>query len=132
MSLFQDRAGTLWIGTALGLYRLHEGAGAPPFTTPFDVESSEVTALAEDRTGALWAGTSNGLYRRLANGQVEHYTVSEGLPASDVNALLAEGRVSWLGDPPAPSQPERQDRDLDRAVARVRALFGAADAPTRR
>lgn len=46
--------------------------------------------------------------------------------------LLAEGRVSWLGDPPAPSQPEQQDRDLDRAVARVRALFGAADAPTRR
>jgi uncharacterized protein len=46
--------------------------------------------------------------------------------------LLAEGRVSWLGDVPAPRQPAPQDRDVDRAVARVRALFGAPDANTPR
>jgi hypothetical protein len=44
--------------------------------------------------------------------------------------LLAEGRVSWLGDPPARHPPPRQDRDLDRAVARVRGLFEAPDANT--
>jgi mitochondrial fission protein ELM1 len=44
--------------------------------------------------------------------------------------LLAEGRVSWLGDSPAPHQPPPQDRDVDRAVARVRALFGASDENT--
>jgi mitochondrial fission protein ELM1 len=44
--------------------------------------------------------------------------------------LLAEGRVSWLGDPPAPHPPELRDGDLDRAVARVRTLFVAPEATT--
>jgi mitochondrial fission protein ELM1 len=46
--------------------------------------------------------------------------------------LLAEGRVTWLGEPPPPHQPRPQDCDVDRAVARVRALFGAPDAKTPR
>ena len=98
MSLLLDRAGTLWVGTGLGLYQLRESSGVPSFSTPLDLTSSEVTAMTEDRTGALWVGTGNGLYRRLASGQIERYTVREGLPANDVNALLADrhGRL-WIG-----------------------------------
>ena len=98
MSLFLDRAGTVWVGTAQGLYQLQAGAGAPSFTKLLDLESFEVTAMTEDRAGTLWVGTGNGVYRRLANGQVEHYSVKEGLPANDVQAILADrqGRL-WIG-----------------------------------
>jgi signal transduction histidine kinase/ligand-binding sensor domain-containing protein len=97
MSLFLDRAGTVWVGTAGGLYQLQAGAGAPSFTKLLDLESFEVTAMTEDRAGTLWVG-GNGVYRRLANGQVEHYGVKEGLPANDVQAVLADrqGRL-WIG-----------------------------------
>ena len=98
LSLFLDRSGTVWVGTALGLYQVKQAAGAPSFAAPFDVERNEVTSLAEDSTGALWAGTGNGVYRRLANGRLEHYTVRDGLPANDVQTILADrhGRV-WIG-----------------------------------
>jgi len=98
MSLFLDRAGTVWVGTAFGLYELHHGGGAPSFTRFFEVESNEVTAMTEDLTGALWVATGNGVYRRRANRQIERYTVREGLPANDVQAILRDrhGRV-WVG-----------------------------------
>jgi len=44
--------------------------------------------------------------------------------------LLAAGRVSWLGDQPAPHHPGPPHWDLDRAVARVTALFAAPTATT--
>ena len=78
MSLFLDRAGTIWVGTAQGLYQLHAGAGAPSFTKLLDLESFEVTAMTQDKAGTLWVGTGNGVYRRLANGQVEHYSIEKG------------------------------------------------------
>jgi ligand-binding sensor domain-containing protein/signal transduction histidine kinase len=68
-SLFEDRSGTLWIGT--------EGGGLERFdrdtesfshyrNDPEDVtsiSSDTVKAIAEDRDGILWIGTQNGLNR---------------------------------------------------------------------
>ena len=98
MSLFQDRAGTVWVGTALGLYQFQPGDGAPVFTRPSNLESYGVLAMTEDRTGGLWIGTGNGVYRRSANGSVEHYGIPEGLPANDVQTILADRRGGiWIG-----------------------------------
>ena len=41
------------------------------------------------------------------------------------DALLASGRVRWLGGRSMPSAPARPPHDMERAVARVRALFEA-------
>lgn len=41
-----------------------------------------------------------------------------------IDRLVRDGRVSWFGEgPPPPPQPDWATRDMDRAVARVRALM---------
>jgi signal transduction histidine kinase/ligand-binding sensor domain-containing protein len=99
MSLFQDRAGGVWVGTALGLYRLEDRGGVSVTFAPVEGAGPEVTCLAQDTAGAHWIGTTtNGLFRRLANQRLEHYTVREGLPANDIHGILVDrqGRI-WVG-----------------------------------
>src|SRR5690606_20776758 len=72
-SLFQDRSGTLWAGTAAGLNRMDAAAdGARParFTrypvrpgAPQSLPGWGVYPIYEDRSGTLWVGTGNGLSR---------------------------------------------------------------------
>jgi ligand-binding sensor domain-containing protein len=97
-TLFQDRAGTLWIGTQLGLYQFNDSATGPVRFAPVDVGASEITSLAEDQSGALWIGTNVGVSRLLADRTLQRYTARDGLPADDVNAILVDrqGRI-WVG-----------------------------------
>jgi len=103
-SLLQDHAGTIWCGTARGLYRLEIRNGQIEFRlielgmpTPIG-EYRNVTAMIEDRRGVLWIGSPNGIYRLLQDGRVEHYTQREGLPSEDIRSLLEDrdGRI-WVG-----------------------------------
>ena len=97
-ALVQDRAGTVWVGTALGLYRLKETAATSITFASIDLGFAEVRCLAEDTTGALWVGTHDGVHRRSRNGRLEHYTVRDGLPGNNIRSLLVErqGRI-WVG-----------------------------------
>jgi len=83
--LLQDRTGTVWVGTALGLYRLKEPVTAPIAFAPIDIPS-QVNSLTEDRAGTLWIRTDTGLFRRFPDRRLEQYTIRDGLPANDVNA----------------------------------------------
>jgi ligand-binding sensor domain-containing protein/signal transduction histidine kinase len=95
--LLQDRAGTIWVGTQVGLYKLNIAVMAPVTFTRIDV-GSQVNSLAEDGAGALWIGTDIGLLRRFADGRLERFTVRDGIPANNVNRILVDrqGRI-WLG-----------------------------------
>ncbi|HJR58702.1 MAG TPA: two-component regulator propeller domain-containing protein [Vicinamibacterales bacterium] len=95
--LLQDRTGTVWVGTALGLYRLKHPVTAPITFAPIDIRS-QINSLAEDGAGALWIGTDIGVFRRFPDGRLEQYTIRDGVPANDVNAILADrqGRI-WIG-----------------------------------
>jgi ligand-binding sensor domain-containing protein/two-component sensor histidine kinase len=92
-SLLQDRAGTIWVGTFGGLYRLdpHDRQVALRHVP----QIAGVTAMLADRRGALWLGSVNGLYRVLSDERVEHYSERHGLPSNYVSALLEDrdGRV---------------------------------------
>ena len=60
--------GTLWIGSAAGLYRLDSASGRTE-RIPFALQAStwqreQIRALAVDRAGGLWVGTLGGLLRR--------------------------------------------------------------------
>jgi signal transduction histidine kinase/ligand-binding sensor domain-containing protein len=97
-ALVQDREGTVWVGTALGLYQV-KGAAATAITfVSIDIAGAEVRCLAEDTTGALWVGTHDGVYRWSRTGRLEHYTARDGLPENDVRSILVErrGRI-WVG-----------------------------------
>lgn len=91
--LLEDHQGTLWCGTAGGLYRLAELNGRWTFDF-VDFGSPRawrgVSALLEDAQGALWIGTLKGLYRRWPDGRTERYTTRQGLPSDYITALLQD------------------------------------------
>ena len=97
-SLVLDRAGTVWVGTPVGLYRVEQTSATAATFVSIDIAGAEVRCLAEDTSGGLWVGTHDGVYRRDRHGRVAHYTVRDGLPVNDVRSILVdrEGRT-WVG-----------------------------------
>lgn len=78
-SLYADAAGSLWLGTEDGLYRLLEEAGAHPERVPA-VPEGAVDTVREDGAGNLWIGTRvHGLLRLRAD-EVVPFGRAEGLP----------------------------------------------------
>jgi ligand-binding sensor domain-containing protein len=94
LSLYEDRAGTLWIGTDQGgLSRYSEGRFTT-FTTGDGLPDNYVTSIAEDREGNLWVGTSNGL-ARLTAGRFTIFTARDGLTDNQI-PLIRAGRDGGL------------------------------------
>ena len=83
-ALYQDRNGSLWIGSRRGLSRLSESniravlnrGGSDGF----------VAAVTVTRDGAVWTATATGLTRRRGTAE-RTYTERDGLPGRIVTAL---------------------------------------------
>jgi signal transduction histidine kinase/CheY-like chemotaxis protein/ligand-binding sensor domain-containing protein/HPt (histidine-containing phosphotransfer) domain-containing protein len=95
--LYEDRAGTLWIGTfGGGLYSLRAGR----FTVldrRVGLDNRFIYAIIEDGDGHLWVGTEGGLYREL-KGSFVRYTTADGLPSNYVLSLSVDDRgTTWIG-----------------------------------
>lgn len=64
-SIFEDTAGSIWIGTHAGLFR-HDPSAAPIVTLTHDpadpdtLSNDAVSSIVEDRSGQLWVGTYGG------------------------------------------------------------------------
>lgn len=69
-TLYEDRAGTLWVGTLSGLYRINPHTkpfhhlGKDP-ASPYALRTGTVMAVHEDQHGVLWVGTLGGGLTRL-------------------------------------------------------------------
>jgi len=102
LSVFQDRAGTVWVGTfGGGLNKLDRSSGKVTVyqhdpTDPTSLSSNEVYAIREDRDGDLWIGTTGGLDRFDA--ETETFVHYRSFPGYRVH-VIAEGRSGdlWLG-----------------------------------
>jgi len=82
--------GTLWFGTARGLYRFAKGQ--PPENARQKQITFPVTTLFDDGRGSLWmGGRIPGLTRfRVKDGRVTHYTESDGLFDDYPSSILAD------------------------------------------
>lgn len=105
-SLFEDRAGNLWVATNTGgLNRLDPARRG--FTSyrhdPADARSlvhDSVYAVAEDRDGKLWVGTQGGLCRLDPDsGRFERFPAGSGGPAHDwvIDLVVDRDGVLWVG-----------------------------------
>ena len=80
VSMLEDRAGTLWMGTSGdGLYRYRDGAFGPALTRREGLASNWVVALHEDPAGTLWIGTNGEGINRLKDGRIARIRPEDGL-----------------------------------------------------
>jgi ligand-binding sensor domain-containing protein/signal transduction histidine kinase len=102
-ALHIDRAGRLWIGSAVaGVGRVDDPAAIQARFAPVMTLSSvanNVRCLSEDAWGRVYAGTSRGIYQiDPASGAVKRFTASEGLASDFVTAALRDRHGAiWFG-----------------------------------
>lgn len=123
--------GTLWYGTALGLYRHPAGepevpANEPGITFP-------VTSIFDDGRGSLWlAGRTPGVTRyRIADGRITSYTTAEGLFDDELTrAVCNRAGDLWASSSRGIFRVKRRDLDdfAEGRVGRIRSVaYGRAD-----
>ncbi|MGB7923329.1 MAG: two-component regulator propeller domain-containing protein [Pyrinomonadaceae bacterium] len=103
-TLYEDRAGQIWVGTDGGLFRLITAEnGVTSQRVEFGLQGEhdrliEVFNLIEDREGSLWIATGQGLFRLLPGGRMIHYEIHPTEGIDYVWALLEDdhGRL-WVG-----------------------------------
>ena len=95
--LYEDREGSLWVGTiGGGLSRLRDGKW-DGFTTTEGLSNNIVNAILQDKTGNFWFATEGGL-SRFHNGKWTAFTSKEGLSNDAVRSLcLARHGALWAG-----------------------------------
>jgi ligand-binding sensor domain-containing protein len=110
-SLYEDRAGQIWVGTDGGLYRLIMTDGKVSFgRVEFGIQWErerliDVFKVVEDREGSLWIATGQGLFRRLPDGRMIHHAIQATEGNDYVWTVLEDdqGRIAerlWFSDPP--------------------------------
>ncbi len=86
LTLFEDRSGAVWIGTAAsGLFRF-DG------TNVIRVETSrgEIRSVTEDREGDIWVGTTGAGLNRLRPRALQLYGMEHGLPFETVQSVCED------------------------------------------
>jgi signal transduction histidine kinase/ligand-binding sensor domain-containing protein/ActR/RegA family two-component response regulator len=99
-AIYEDREGSLWVGTSVGLNRLKDGKFTP-FTTKEGLADNMVRCIYEDWQGSLWIGTTEGLNHldfHKKEGTFTRYTTVQGLSNDYVLSIYEDRERSlWIG-----------------------------------
>ena len=91
-TIYEDRRGTVWVGTRGGLVRV-AGSGVGLLTAGKGLSSSLVWAVYAASTGTVWVAGSATLDEFGAGGQVRHHD----LPFLRIRVVAGAGDSLWLG-----------------------------------
>ena len=117
--------GTLWFGTAKGLYRFAKNQ--PPENARQRQITFPVTTIFDDGRGSLWmGGRIPGLTRfRIKDGRVTHYTESDGLFDDYPGSILPDDRGNlWISTATGIYKVSRKELD-DFADGRIGQVQGS-------
>lgn len=102
LSLYEDTAGALWVGTdGGGISRLNmKERKWTSYSTKQGLSNNTIRVIAGDYQDGLWIGTDNGLNHLDKEGKIKTYSVEQGLSGYSVTALAAsvnsDGTL-WIG-----------------------------------
>jgi len=97
LSLFVDREGSVWIGTASGLDRLRD-TKLITFTTREGLPTNRVKSVVADQNGDATAFTDTGGVATIHDGRVTVSSVNKGLPTLAGSAMFRSRDGSlWIG-----------------------------------
>ena len=111
-TIYRDSQGTLWFGTAQGLFKFAKGL-SPREARQKQIDFA-VTSIAEDGRGSLWlGGRTPGLTRlRIRDGRITHYGEREGLFDGYTSRVLTDGDGNlWISTPNGIYVANRKDLD---------------------
>ncbi len=96
-SIFQDKKGNLWIGTATGGVCKYDGVSFVNYTKKDGLADNNVYSIIEDRKGNLWFGTDGGVTKYDGKNFVT-YTVKDGLCYDNILKIMEDrdGNM-WMG-----------------------------------
>jgi signal transduction histidine kinase/ligand-binding sensor domain-containing protein len=95
--LFEDSAGTLWIGSDGGGLASRRNGRFDTLTIKDGLPADSITALAEDASGRLWVGTESGL-AVLENGRPMSLGAAAELKGRPITTLYRDRRKAmWVG-----------------------------------
>ncbi|MCP4216415.1 MAG: PAS domain-containing protein, partial [bacterium] len=96
-SIFEDREGSLWVGTYKGLCRFKDG-NITSLTVSEGLTANFIWSVYEDRGGAVWLGSNGKGCQRLTAGGTYHYTKADGLPSNYVQSFGEDRQGTvWVG-----------------------------------
>ncbi len=109
--LVPEDVGTLWVGSASGVYRW-QADSLRKWGRVEGLVSGNVRALHRDPDGTVWIGTLGGGLSRLREGRVVNYTMREGLVDDVVSQILPDDHGAvWLGCNRGIMRIDRRDFD---------------------
>jgi ligand-binding sensor domain-containing protein/signal transduction histidine kinase len=100
LSTFEDREGSIWIGTEAGGLNLLKSKKFTTYTTKDGLPNDLVKVIYQDPQGGIWIGSNGGGLTLLKDGKFSTWTTRDGL-SSDVVLSLAgdtDGTL-WIGTP---------------------------------
>ena len=96
-ALFEDREGTIWVGTSDGIDRFREWP-VTPLSVKQGLSNSNATSVLAARDGSIWIGTADGLNRwREGRRTIYRTRTDPGLPDDSIQSLFEDerGRI-WV------------------------------------
>ncbi|MCP4219628.1 MAG: response regulator [bacterium] len=108
--IFEDREGSLWLSTTLGINRLRDGK-VTTFKEEHGLANNLIWCLLEDENEDLWLGTNNKGIIKAEKGDIKHSKVFNDLPGLAIRSLCSDlsGRL-WVGTRVGPALIENDRR----------------------